>query len=184
MPALSNPRHERFAWAIVQGLGGTTRAELAASHAYRQAGYLAKAGNSAEAAASRLLRRVKPIMDRVQEIQTELAKRKQVTVESIVEELEQARSLAERTEQPSAMVAASSTKAKILGLSIERHEHGNPGSFEQVTSTHDLADEMLRQANASLVQVSEAMREMALAELARHAETMAAIAHGDLDQAH
>lgn len=183
MGALANPRHERFAQAIVAGLAGKTRIEQAQSTAYRAAGYLAKEGNSAEAAASRLLRRVKPILDRVRELQEQAAKRTLVTVESIVDELEEARSIAAEGKQASAMVAASSAKAKVLGLSVERHEHGQPGDFGAAQSTAELAEAMLREANPGLVRVPEDMRESALAELARHAEAMAAIASGQHGQA-
>jgi hypothetical protein len=73
MPALSNPR-EAFAQAIFKGLGGKTRQERAASTAYLQAYPSCTNGNPAEAAASRLLRRVKPILDRVLELQAETSK--------------------------------------------------------------------------------------------------------------
>jgi hypothetical protein len=65
MPPLPNPRYERFAQAIVAGLAGETRIERAQSTAYRVAYPTCSEGNSAEAAASRLLRRVKPIVERV-----------------------------------------------------------------------------------------------------------------------
>jgi hypothetical protein len=61
MPPLKNPRHEAFAQAIVAGLAGKTRIERAQSTAYLAAYPSCSNGNSAEAAASRLLRRVKPI---------------------------------------------------------------------------------------------------------------------------
>lgn len=179
MPALANPRHERFARCIVAGLTGERYSQ---GRAYVAAGYNAKdagkAGGSAEVAASRLLKKVQPILARVSELQAEAAKAARVTVESIVGELEEARAIAAKVEQPSAMVAASAAKAKVLGLTVERHEHGQAGDFASATSTNDLADAMLREANPGLLMVSEAMRESALAELSRHAAAMAAIASG------
>jgi hypothetical protein len=77
MPALSNPRYERFAQALFAGLAGETRIKRAQSTAYLAAYPNCSKGNPAEAAASRLLRRVKPILDRVLELQAEQAKRTQ-----------------------------------------------------------------------------------------------------------
>src|SRR5262245_54819827 len=71
MPALSNPRYERFAQALFAGLVGETRIKRAQSTAYLTAYPNCSKGNPAEAAASRLLRRVKPIADRVRELQAE-----------------------------------------------------------------------------------------------------------------
>src|SRR5215831_7876973 len=81
MPALANPRHERFAQLIVEGLMNGERKAYSQGRAYIAAGYEAKdagkRGGSAEAAASRLLNRVKPIIDRVRELQAEATKRLQ-----------------------------------------------------------------------------------------------------------
>ena len=57
MSALSNPRHEAFAQAIFAGLTGKTRIERAQSTAYLKAYPNCSSGNSAEACASKLLRR-------------------------------------------------------------------------------------------------------------------------------
>lgn len=177
MAALSNPRWERFARAIVHGLGD---APYSQGRAYVAAGYSAKdageTGGSAEACASRLLKKAKPILDRVRELQEQCALSTKVTVQSITAELEEARGIAKANDQASAMVAASSTKAKLHGLSIDKHEHGQPGAFSDATSTSELAEAMLREANPSLIAVNEEQRAMALVELARHAEAMAAIA--------
>ena len=81
MPALANPRWERFAQLIVEGLMNGDRKAYSQGRAYIAAGYEAKdagkRGGSAEAAASRLLNRVKPIIDRVRELQAEATKRLQ-----------------------------------------------------------------------------------------------------------
>src|SRR5215475_10357041 len=90
MPALDNPRWERFAQAIVEGLANGDRKPYSQGRAYIAAGYLAKdAGKpagSAEAAASRLLKKVKPILDRVRELQAELAAQTKETREKCVQE--------------------------------------------------------------------------------------------------
>ena len=57
MPALDNPRWERFALALFAGLNGKTRLERAQSTTYLVAYPNCKPGDSAESAASQLLRR-------------------------------------------------------------------------------------------------------------------------------
>ena len=176
MPELKNPRHEAFAQCIVLGLAGKTKLEQAQSTAYRKAGYRAKEGHSAEVAASRLLRRVEPIMARVREIQAEERARKGLTVNDIVGELEEARGIAKGKEHAAAMVAASSAKAKILGLEVTRVESGKPGDFSSVQSEDDLANALLRQVNPGIKEINQDMRSQALLSLRRHAEELRAIA--------
>ena len=176
MPALANPRWERFAQCIVKGLA-ESGGQYSQRQAYKAAGYSTTNNNSTDAAASRLLRRVKPILDRVRELQYQAARRTRVTVDSIVDELEEARALALGTEQASAMVAATSTKAKILGLQVDRQEVGKPGDFSTSQTTDELAQAMLTQAGAS--NVTQDMKAMAIVELERHARVLASIAAGE-----
>jgi hypothetical protein len=58
------------------------------------------------------------------------AARAQVTVESILNELEDARKQAAEINQPSAAVSAIVAKAKVAGLIVDRKEVGKPGEFE------------------------------------------------------
>jgi hypothetical protein len=137
MPALSNRRYEAFALALFQGLSSDGPASHSA--AYRAAGYTSNK-QSAKVGACRLLQNCPAIVERVKELQAEVATAKKVTVESIVDELETARSIAERNGQSSAMVAASMGKGKILGLEPPaKTEVGKPGDFSQARSTKDMA---------------------------------------------
>jgi hypothetical protein len=77
---------------------------------------------------------------RIKEIQTVGARKAEVTTESILQELEDARVLAMSLNQPNAAVAASMGKAKVAGKIVQRHEHGQPGAFTE------LNDEELQQA--------------------------------------
>ena len=158
------------------GLKGSTRLDQAQATAYQRAGYLAKPGNSSESAASRLLRRVKPILDRVRELQEQEARKRKLTVTDIVDELEQAREIAKDNCQPAAMVAATSTKAKVLGLSIDRVEQGKVGDFSQVKNQDEIATSLLISVGLSEAEVSADMRAMALEALAHFNERLAAIA--------
>src|SRR4030095_3709599 len=75
MSARDNPRWERFAQAIVEGLANGDRKPYSQGRAYIAAGYTAKdqgkRGGSAESAASRFLNGVNPILERVRELQAE-----------------------------------------------------------------------------------------------------------------
>ena len=118
MPALSNPRYERFAQALFAGLAGETRVKRAQSTAYLAAYPNCSKGNPAEAAASRLLRRVKPIADRVRELQAEANQRLEpkldISRETIGKRLRLASQMAERQENPSAIVASELGMAKVF----------------------------------------------------------------------
>src|SRR5262249_645121 len=162
MPVLANPRHERFAQELFRGLAeGLTRGEC-----YSASGYT-KNPNAAKVNACRLLKAGGHIVARVQELQREAAKAKKATVDTIVDELESAREIARENKQPSAMVAASTAKAKILGLEINRTEVGKPGDFTGVDSMEELAESLLSQANPRL-HVTRDMVKAAIHELHRH----------------
>jgi len=116
MPALANPRHEAFAQAIFAGLTGKTRIERAQSTAYLQAYPNCAPGNAAEACASRLLRRAKPILDRVRELQAQLAEQTKETREKCVQELNDLKRDAHAEKAYGAAVSAVMGKAKILNF--------------------------------------------------------------------
>jgi hypothetical protein len=118
MPALSNPRYERFAQALFAGLAGETRVKRAQSTAYLTAYPNCSNGNPAEAAASRLLRRVKPIADRVRELQAEANARLQpkldLSRERIGRRLDLASQMAEQQKNAANIVAAETAIAKVF----------------------------------------------------------------------
>jgi phage terminase small subunit len=150
MPALPNPRHELFAQAIVAGLAGKTRIERAQSTAYLAAYPNCSKGNSAEAAASRLLRRVKPILDRVREIQQAAAKRIEETPERIAQELNEVRDEGRKDKAHAAAVSAILGKAKVLGLFIDKHEETTRNqSFADAKSMRDIGVMLLSQVGVS-----------------------------------
>ena len=123
MPALSNPRYERFAQALFAGLAGETRVKRAQSTAYLAAYPNCSKGNPAEAAASRLLRRVKPIADRVRELQAEANARLQPKIdlsrERVGRRLDLASKMAEKQQNPNGITASELGIAKVFGLMNE-----------------------------------------------------------------
>ena len=126
MPALDNPRWERFAQAIVEGLANGDRKPYSQGRAYIAAGYTAKdqgkRGGSAECAASRLLNRVKPILERVRELQAIAARNAAETAEKMARELNEIQYEARADKAHAAAVSAVLGKAKVLNITVEKHE--------------------------------------------------------------
>jgi hypothetical protein len=126
MPALDNPRWERFAQAIVEGLANGDRKPYSQGRAYIAAGYTAKdqgkRGGSAECAASRLLNRVKPILERVRELQAIAARNAAETAEKMARELNEIQYEARADKAHAAAVSAVMGKAKILNLDTDNKD--------------------------------------------------------------
>lgn len=93
MAPLTNPRHERFALALFEG--------KSADEAYVTAGYSENRGNASRLKAN------ESIQTRLTELQQSVAKEKEVTVASLLQELEEARERATTKDQMSAAVRAS-----------------------------------------------------------------------------
>jgi hypothetical protein len=133
MSPLRNPRHEKFAQLVWLADGKNYRRGLA----YQAAGYRARLDDkskscAADACACRLFKNVQ-IQGRIREIAATAAKRNEVTEDSLITELEQARIAALEAQQASAAVAATMGKAKVCGLLVERKEAGKPGDFDNLT---------------------------------------------------
>ena len=129
MPALANPRHERFAQLRRRPDERRAQSLLPRPRMHR-AGYEAKdagkRGGSAEAAASRLLRKVKPILDRVRELQAEANKRNESKIDLSRERV---------------------GRSSALGIAKFFHavpnENDNAFSFKSATSMHDIGRKLL-----------------------------------------
>lgn len=106
MPALSNPRHERFAQELAKG--------KTADEAYVTAGYAQNDGNATR------LKGNERVQNRVAELQDRGAMRAEVTLESLLAEAEEARLLAMRIEQPAAAIAAIKEKGVLSGKRVEK----------------------------------------------------------------
>lgn len=130
MPVLKNARHEKFAQALAKGMNAT--------EAYATAGY-----KGDRTAASRLSTNVN-VAQRVAELQGRAAKKAEVTLESLLTELEEARVIALAEKQSSAAVSATMGKAKLTGLLIEKREHTgrNGGPIQTVDLTKLSGDEL------------------------------------------
>jgi hypothetical protein len=144
MPALQNPRHERYAQLIFEGLTNGESKPYSQSRAYIAAGYTARDTDrnhrSAQASSSRLLSRV---IHRVRELQAQAAERTQETAEKCVQELNQLRRDAHSDKAYGAAVAAVMGKAKILNLIVDQPP--NPSvDFSSANSMQDIGRKLLQ----------------------------------------
>ena len=111
MPALDNPRHERFAQQLAKGKSAT--------EAYTDAGY-----KGDRTAASRLSTNAN-VQARLAELLSKAAERAVVTVEDIAKQLDEDRVFARENGAAAAAVSATLGKAKVLGLIVEKSENVN-----------------------------------------------------------
>jgi hypothetical protein len=129
---LRNIRHERFCLALAEGMSATA--------AYQQAGY--KQTRSCTANAARLITN-DDVKARLAHLQTTAAKKAEVSIESLLSELEHARQRADSLDQLSAVVKSISEKARISGLLVQRVEVGGPGDFDDCETVEAIVDRML-----------------------------------------
>lgn len=90
-----------------------------------------------------------------------MAIRNKITVDSLVDELDEARVLALASAQPSAAISATVSKAKLVGLMVDRKETGMPGDFAAASET-----QVLERVRAELGDAAAAL----LAQALQHAE--------------
>ena len=122
MPALKNTRHELFAQYLVE--------KMTVSRAYIEAGYRANDGNATR------LRHTDEITARVGELQSRQLLRHDVTVDTLTDELEEARLLAHQEGQAGAAVSAIMGVAKLHGLLTDKVEHSK-GSLANILAEID-----------------------------------------------
>lgn len=99
------------------------------------------------------------IRARLAELQAEAAKSSAVTLESIIAELTDAATVARSRGQAQALVSAAMSKAKLAGLMVERVEVGNPGDFDNLTSTAAIVDRTLELLVEQFVPIDEKDRQ-------------------------
>ena len=93
-----------------------------ASEAYRQSYNTAKMKPETVNRTAKQLLDNRKIAARLDELREEHAKRHEITVDTLVAELEEARKLAFETDKAAAAVQATMGKAKLLGLVVEKQE--------------------------------------------------------------
>ena len=156
MPPLPNPRHERFAQALFKG--------ETADAAYEIAGYKANRGNASRLKANEY------ILMRLAELQAAASKSAEVSVASLLQELEDAREKASNLDQLSAAVRAIEAKAKVSGLLINRTEIGGPGAFAEAETIEEVIEATVRQMTSEGYRLDSDDRAHLADMLVRHAE--------------
>jgi hypothetical protein len=116
------------------------------AQAYEKAGYKPNPGNASELAST------EKISKRLAWLQQRQAARQGITIDSLCDELDEARAGAMNDKQYATAVSASLGKAKLMGLLIDRKESGKAGEF-----AHLSVDELRKQLKADL-DASKAMR--------------------------
>lgn len=130
-------RHEQFITELF-------RTDYNAAEAYRRV-YPAVRPDVARVCASKLLS-LANVKRRLEARQVAALKRADVTVDRILNEYEEARTLAIQQAKPEAMMAASEKKAKLVGLLIDRREQGQAGDFDSLQTPEEVIALLAEQA--------------------------------------
>lgn len=126
MPVLANPKHEAFAQYLFE--------RKPQGEAYAEAGFTAN-----KSAASKLANSTK-LQARFRELQERAMKRHDVTIDTLTEELNEAKALARRTRNPAALTGAIMATAKLHSLDVNRNENVNT-NFVIGAGPEDLDDD-------------------------------------------
>ena len=102
-----------------------------ASEAYKRAYNSHAKPNTLHRKANDLLKH--PVIKaEVKAMQDQARERNQVTIDNVVDELEEARQIAKQSGNASAMVSATLGKAKVLGLDKGEHKEDSPSKAEKI----------------------------------------------------
>jgi len=154
MGPLRNPRHEKFVQALFEG--------KPANKAYEEAGYCYHEGNAIR------LRSNEKVQARLAELQAKFASEKEITIGSLLAELEECRAKATDLKQLSAAIKAIELKAKLAGVMVEKVEVGGPGSFDECHTTAAIVDQMLAELILRFHPVDERDRQALIELMERH----------------
>jgi hypothetical protein len=179
MPALQNPRHERFAQLIFLSLCNGEPKPYSTPRAYIASGYTAKdpekRGGSAQTSSSRLLYRV---LHRVRELQEQAAQHTKEDAAKIIQELNEIKMDARKDKAHAAAVSAVVGKAKVLGITDKPQSTGI--DFSKANSMHEIGCKLLQSvglAQPSDADIAEAIKanDVLVAELERIRDAAAGI---------
>jgi response regulator RpfG family c-di-GMP phosphodiesterase len=145
MPALQNPRWEKFCQALVASLSDKAQGKNTQTAAYLSAGYSASP-ESARRCASRLLTYVDAVADRVKELQAQQLARIQpkldLSKERIGRNLDYATQLAKQQGNVAGIVSSELGIAKVFH-SIATDD-AQQTSFKSARSMHDIGKRLLQ----------------------------------------
>jgi hypothetical protein len=155
---LTNPRHEKFCQKYASGKSAT--------EAYSLAGYKSDRRNADR------LTTYDAIKTRVAELQTRNAASTEITVRSLVEELNGAIQQAEMLGQPTVRVSAAALKARLAGLDVKRMEIGAAGQFGHCESVREVVDAIINSTDDvhELIAGIEEFLQLIIARVAEEAQ--------------
>ena len=102
-----------------------------ASEAYKRAYNSTGKPNTIHRKASELLKHPE-VKKELELLQAQAKEQNKVTLDSVVDELEEARQIAKQSGNASAMVSATLGKAKVLGLDKGEHKEDSPSKAEKI----------------------------------------------------
>jgi hypothetical protein len=141
VPILTNPKHELFAQALAKGENS--------SKAYVSAGFKDSRANASRLKANSNIAR------RVRELSEAGAKSAEITIASLLDELEHARQRADSLGQLSASVKAITSKAAISGLLTQKIEISEPPQdFTTCTSLEEIGTALLSRLTDNIAGVA------------------------------
>src|SRR5262245_30971998 len=148
MPALDNPRWEAFAQIIVKGLASDKpNGKNTQRTAYLAAGYSTTSDETTDAAASRLLRKVKAVVDRIRELQEQalarIDRKLDISRERIGRNLDEASRMSRQQGNPANIIAAELGLAKVFGLAKASDTY-DPNDLDNAKSPEHLGQLLLQ----------------------------------------
>jgi hypothetical protein len=154
VPILPNAKHELFAQSLAQG--------KSAAEAYETAGYRASRKNAWR------LKTNKDINARVVELQCNAARSTEVSIQSILRELDDAIAVARERGQAQPMVSAAAMKAKLTGLMVERQQVSvtqEPSNFDQAETAAEVLSEVAEKLGLEVAAILAALFDIEFTEL-------------------
>jgi hypothetical protein len=144
MARLKNVRHERFVKEYI--ICGSN-----ASEAYRRTceAYPTVRGPVTNPASYRVVAHEiyhRPeVQKRIEEIQTKMAKKADITIEKVLTDIQEAIAMAKLHARPSEIISGAMAQAKLVGLDRDRVEMGAVGSFDGIENISEILEKVARE---------------------------------------
>ena len=147
MPVLRYPRHERLVREFLKNGGNAADAYRKTWKAYPGKPLIAK--KSPAVIACRILQ-YPHVKARLEELQTQMAKKADITMEKILSDYQHALNLGKAQGKAGDIVAAATAQAKLVGLLRDRVEAGAPGDFDNLDSVGEILTRVEEEAGTQV----------------------------------
>ncbi len=137
MPVLQRTHHELLVRELIKN--GGNKAEAYRTVAKRFPGKPLKNKYSPAVCACRILS-YPEVKARYRELQEQMAKRADITIDKILTDYQLALNLAKSQEKPADIVNAATAQAKLVGLLRDRVEHGEVGDFGDMENIQEILE--------------------------------------------